>query len=220
MADADPDGKHIVGLTLCMFHTFWPELLQNGYVTMDRTPCYRATLGRQSLSFYTEGQLLRWQQENPELVKKYKIWVMKGLGSSDDDNAKVDAQNPYTVTFNHDDCTDEYMINAFHKDKVQTNIRKTWIDAYTFMPEDESLELPISNFITREFLQFAVVNVRRNLPAIDGLKLTTRKAIYGTIKQWKYKVNVDQIKVAQLGAKAIDVCGYRYGEKSMYRGDY
>ena len=38
MTDQDFDGFHIKGLVINLFHTFWKELIQGGFVYSYRTP--------------------------------------------------------------------------------------------------------------------------------------------------------------------------------------
>jgi DNA topoisomerase-2 len=77
MTDADLDGSHIKGLVLNMFHVYWPELIQLGFVVSMVTPVIKA--GKQW--FFTEDAFREAAPSGP--IKYYK-----GLGTSTSAEAK------------------------------------------------------------------------------------------------------------------------------------
>ena len=88
---------------------------------------------------------------------------------------------------------------AFSKDKVKQ--RKLWLNE----PDNESSSAPVmsqessavtfSDFINQELIRFSRADIHRSIPsAIDGLKPSQRKVLFGCFKR-----NLqEEVKVAQL----------------------
>jgi len=76
-ADFDPDGSHICGLIVNMFHQFWPNLLKEGLVYRLRTPLIVATAGKTKHEFFSRAQYDDWAKTN----SNHKMTYYKGLGS-------------------------------------------------------------------------------------------------------------------------------------------
>jgi DNA topoisomerase-2 len=56
LADADTDGKHILGLVLNLFHCKYPSLLARGYVKYLRTKIIDVKKGKQVIKFYSNHE--------------------------------------------------------------------------------------------------------------------------------------------------------------------
>ena len=74
LADADDDGKHIIGLILNMFYCQYPSLLKRGFVKFLRTPILRIFKHEKLYkSFFTFGEFEDWkklEQVNIDIVEK------------------------------------------------------------------------------------------------------------------------------------------------------
>jgi DNA topoisomerase-2 len=90
MADQDTDGSHIKGLLMNFIHHFWPSLIQiRGFLTEFVTPIIKVSKGRNQIQFFTVQDFKRWcDAQGPAEIKSWNIKYYKGLGTSDDDEAK------------------------------------------------------------------------------------------------------------------------------------
>lgn len=130
-SDADLDGFSIRGILMCMFYKFWPELFDMGVIHILETPLAKVLHNKQTLSFYSMGDLEAWRTAHAD--EKFVTKYYKGLGSS---NAKEWAE------YLSDDNLDENLVQVselsaedrdtfkllFSKEKGMTDMRKDWLD--------------------------------------------------------------------------------------------
>lgn len=220
LADADTDGKHILGLVLNLFHCKYPTLLARGYVMYLRTKIIDVKNGTQMLKFYSDHEYRKWKEITPD----YETWshnYFKGLGTSTDDDIEDEFKEPKIVQCFYDDMAPQAMQLAFHKsfaDKRKEWIRN-WIPDFTV----EEMEMqPISSFINHEFIQFSINDVCRSIPRMmDGLKLGQRKIIWGSMDKWKttnktynYK-KCKKLKTVNLASYVSERTNYHHGPTSL-----
>lgn len=216
MADSDEDGKHIMGLILLFFYCRYPSLIWRNYVVGLRTPIIIATSANHKLKerFYSHQAYHEWEKKTSN-AKSWEINYYKGLASCKPVDADVESKVQKTVVFIYDDTTSNYFQLAFN-DK-NADARKTWIECYSPLMNIEDIQtLPISYFINYELIQHSLVNLRRSIPAFDGLKLSQRKILWGSVDSWGWNVTkAKKIKTSILVAHVIKVTGYHYGDKSL-----
>lgn len=217
LADADDDGKHILGLILNLFYCKFPSLLEIGYVKYLRTKILDVQKGNRKIKFYSKHEFDKWIKriKNPDA---WKVSYFKGLGTSEDHDIAEEFQNPKIVKCVYDDSAPASFNLAFHKDMA--NQRKKWIDTWVPNYKVEQMDIqPISQFINHEFIQFSIADNYRSIPKfIDGLKISQRKIIWGSMKKWKSKVGAHdaaQIKVDQLAAYVQGKTEYKHGGMSL-----
>ena len=95
LTDQDVDGSHIKGLIINMLQCYWPELLKiDGFIQTMSTPIIKAfkksdKKKKDGLSFYTISDYEKWVSEVLHHdTSKYNIKYYKGLGTSDDKEAR------------------------------------------------------------------------------------------------------------------------------------
>lgn len=214
MADADDDGKHIIGLILNLFYCFFPSLLARGFVMYYRTPILRLSYNKQVVKFYTKREYEAWKEETPNHDRwKYKYY--KGLGTSTDADIKDDYQTPRIVNCVYDDETPNAMKLAF--DKSHSDQRKEWIRQWKPIIGVDDIQMqPISWFINHELILFSMADTKRSLPKlVDGFKESHRKIIAGAHTKWNInsnKIKHKEVKVAQFGAYTAEQTCYQHGE--------
>jgi DNA gyrase/topoisomerase IV subunit B len=214
LADADTDGKHILGLVLNLFHCKYPSLLARGYVKYLRTKIVDVKKGRQYVKFYSSHEYEQWQAATPD----WKTWehnYYKGLGSSSDADIAEEFRAPKIVQCFYDDYAPMALELAFHE-KLADN-RKDWIK--NWMPDFKVEEMqmqPISAFINHELIQFSIADIARSIPRfMDGLKKVQRKIIWGSMKKWKKTKKNEVVKVGNLASYVSEKTEYHHGPKSM-----
>lgn len=221
LCDSDSDSKHIIGLILNFFYCRFPSLLQIGFVKYFRTPIIRLKKGKTRLNFFTEDEYILWQESNPD-YSAYDRKYLKGLGSSSPAEVKDDSKDPRVVVCVYDDNTAEAMKLAFDKDLSDT--RKGWIeqfqrDTFGIYSIEGISEQPISDFINQELLDFSLCNMLRSIPRlIDGLKISQRKIIWGSMDQWKNwhsGKKFTSMKVKQLSSKVSLFTAYKHSEDCL-----
>jgi DNA topoisomerase-2 len=147
--------------------------------------------------------------------KGWKIKYYKGLGTSDDKEAKEYFQNIgiHEIKFRYNDRQDDEAVDlAFNKKKADD--RKEWLanfDPNVFVDHNQKV-LRYYDFIHKELIQFSVANNQRAIPSLcDGLKSGQRKILYSCFKRNLTK----EIKVAQLAGYVAEHSEYHHGEQNL-----
>jgi DNA topoisomerase-2 len=212
LADADHDGNHICGLIINYIHTFWPSLIEKGFVNMIATPIVKVFKTKETLSFYTMNDYEKWA-ENAKGAFKVKYY--KGLGSSMESDAKEALKNidDKIIEFIRDEHCDDNVKLAF--ESSQSDQRKDWLmnkyDPKSSMDRTEK-KMPVSTFINKELIHFSIYDCERSIPALmDGFKPSQRKIMYVALE---YAVK-HEMKVGQLGPKVSEKTDYHHGETSL-----
>lgn len=115
-------------------------------------------------------------------------------------------------TFEWSDTSSDLIDRSFSKNRADE--RKSWIlDFKTGNQIDNTLEIiPIHDFIDKEFILFSRYDVERSIPsAIDGLKPSQRKVLFGAFK----KNMTTDTKVAQFSGYVAEKSAYHHGEVSL-----
>ncbi len=110
-------------------------------------------------------------------------------------------------------CEDSILL-GFSNDCIPQ--RKGWLLNYdrNEIIDNSKTKVPFSDFIHKELKHFSNYDVERSIPsAIDGLKPSLRKILYGAFKKKLKK----EIKVAQFAGYIGEHCGYHHGEMSLYK---
>lgn len=209
MTDADLDGSHIKGLVLNMFHVYWPNLIELGFIVSMVTPVIKAG----KTWYFTEEEFRTAQTA----VSSKNIKYYKGLGTSTSAEAreyfkKIDQ---LTVKFTKDETMDQSMVLAFSKS--QTDERKSWLtkhmaEASKGVPYGHIKDLTVSDFVHRDMVNFSAEDIKRSIPHVaDGLKPSQRKVIYACLK----RNLTSDMKVAQLSGYVAEQTAYHHGEASL-----
>ena len=215
LTDQDVDGSHIKGLLLNLFHYYWPSLLKiPGFITVFNTPLIKATKKDEIKIFYNEYEFKEWYKSNA--TKGWYIKYYKGLGTSSAQEAKEYfkdfEKNLQQIIYKNDESGSKSINLAFNKKEADN--RKNWLASYDkesyIDRKEKAIDLP--TFVNKELIHFSNYDNLRSLPkALDGLKPSQRKALFGVFKRNLSK----EIKVAQIAAYIADVSAYHHGEKSM-----
>lgn len=233
VTDADPDGDHIKALLIAFFYRYWPQLFNPDvqYVLCWLSPLYRASKGKTQLSFYDDVSFKIWQEE--ENTKGWKIAYSKGLGSNTREQALYDFHHSRQVVFVGDEKADESINLAFgNKGGNGSQLRKTWLQDMREYRSKRCKVMPIkgvnleeaeehvcrfiTDFIHTDHRKFSRFNLSRALPAIDGLKPSERKIVYGSLLYFKYGRANHDVEVVTLGGYIKQQVAYHSGEKALH----
>lgn len=215
MTDADNDGSHIKGLILNMFHFFWPNLLELGFIVSLVTPILKATKNGHTKSFYTESSFRDWWGGHSGTGWKIKYY--KGLGTSTSKEAQEYFKNidRLTVGFSSTSTTTDSITLAF--DKKMADDRKQWLlnttrDGVTGIDYGNIQAISVSDFIYRDLVNFSLADLKRSIAHLcDGLKPSQRKVLYTCFTR-----NIhEEVKVAQLASIVSEKTSYHHGEVSL-----
>ena len=216
LADADADGKHILGLIINLFHCKYPSLLARGYIKYMRTKILEASKGAMKKKFYTKNEYEEWKRETPD-HESWELFYYKGLGTSEDTDIEGEARDPRFVVTIYDQYAPLSLRLAF--DQKLADKRKEWIMNWNPDYSVEQMKVqPISSFINHEFIQFSIVDVERNIPRFtDGLKISQRKILWAAMKKWGQIAGgkAKKMKVAQFCSYVSATTHYPYGDKSL-----
>ena len=213
MTDQDHDGSHIKGLVINMVHTFWPSLIQMGFLEEFITPIIKAKKGKKEILFYTIPEYEEWKVNDE---KGYNIKYYKGLGTSTAKEAVEYFKNidQNRILFDYDEADNDRIDLAFRKTRADD--RKNWINAHqdgNFI-DTSSGSIGYSEFIDKELVLFSIADNFRSIPSmVDGLKPGQRKILFSCFKR-----NLkDEIKVAQLAGYVSEHSAYHHGEASLHQ---
>jgi DNA gyrase/topoisomerase IV subunit B len=220
MTDQDLDGFNIFGLISTFFLTFWPGLVERGFIRRINTPIVRfipkkskrKTLAVQS--FYSEKAAKDWSAAHADEMHHYDVKYYKGLGTHTGARGEIDE---IFTNISEKICTyvmDEHAIkNMFIYYGEETAPRKIVLAQ---PPPDEreypDRQIPLSDHFMIQVRKFQRDNIiRKLLCCIDGFVDSRRKAFYtATFLRTDEEVKVG--KLAQdVGAKA----NYHHGDASM-----
>ena len=237
--DADVDGAgKIAGIMLTNIFTFWPALLQRGFVKWFMTPVIRlypktAKTDAQKAKvgpikeFYLESEFHSWIEDpagagcsEAELSKRFEVIYYKGLGS----HAEFEQPRMFEdffkrlYTFTLDDMAPEMFATYFGKD---TAPRKAELSK----PQEE-LTPQIANYLhttrtvpcTIQMKMFAKAfkldAMERQLPgALDSFTTGRRKAFAGARKRFNH--GHGKCQTFQLAGYVADQMAYHHGDQSM-----
>lgn len=209
MSDQDYDGSHIRGLIMNLFHTCWHSLLeQKNFIVSLLTPIIKATKNKETISFYNIVDYDKWA-ENIN-TNGWKIKYYKGLGTSNEKEAKEYFKNMHLINYTFTKDTDNSIDLAFNKKR--SDDRKNWMTKYNPNNVINQKEVSFSDFINKELIHFSVYDVKRSIPSmVDGFKPSQRKILYSCFK----RNLIEEIKVAQLAGYISEHAGYHHGEVSL-----
>ena len=215
MTDQDHDGSHIKGLLMNFFHTFWPSLLQKGFLCCLATPLLKLTRRGTVLSFYSQGEFDTWRDANggDAAVRGATMKYYKGLGTSTAQEAREWFKNLFDMKYEWDDLSDDAICLAFSKKRADD--RKEWLktfDARRTLAVVKGGKVPYNRFIHDELIHFSNADNLRSLPHVmDGLKPSQRKILWASLKRGLRS----EIKVAQLAGYVSEHAAYHHGEASL-----
>ena len=215
MTDQDHDGSHIKGLIFNIFQSMWHELYEiPGFLTSMLTPIIKATNNKKEvIEFYNMSDYEKWSETINAKNGSWKIKYYKGLGTSDDNEAKEYFKNMKKVTYMYDDNADEVIDLAFNKKRADD--RKLWLQNYNKdnVLDYSKLNVDYKSFVDKDLIHFSNRDLQRSINHLcDGLKESTRKIIYACFKK---KLYTNEIKVAQLSGYVSEVSAYHHGENSL-----
>lgn len=124
-SDADMDGIAIRGLVINNFYRLWPELFEQDFIQVLKTPVACAKIGKQEVELFSMNEMLEWEKQNTG--KKYTMAYFKGLGTFDTAKFKEflkDSKYIENVSLKSDEDK-SLLIKAF--DKSEAEWRKGWI---------------------------------------------------------------------------------------------
>ena len=219
MTDQDHDGSHIKGLIFNIFQSMWHELYAiPGFLTSMLTPIIKATNNRGTdvaavIEFYNMSDYERWSETAVAKNGSWKIKYYKGLGTSNDQEAKEYFKNMKKITYTYDENADEVIDLAFNKKRADD--RKDWLANYDKdnVLDYTNLEVDFKTFVDKDLIHFSNRDLQRSINHIcDGLKESTRKILFACFKRRLY---TNEIKVAQLSGYVSEVSAYHHGEASL-----
>lgn len=122
--DADDDGKHIRGLVILLFCTYWPEFVKAGRLRLLRTPYMRCWIGNKMHEFMSPNEFDEFQAKYGDKITKKKY--LKGLGgnSTEDFRRFLDNPDDYTTQVELDEEYQNSLKNGF--DESLSDFRKEW----------------------------------------------------------------------------------------------
>ncbi|EKX38687.1 hypothetical protein GUITHDRAFT_158481 [Guillardia theta CCMP2712] len=219
MADQDPDGSHIKGLLINLFHYYWPNLLRHpGFLQEFATPIVKAKKkggGKNEIAFFTLQEYEEWREQVGDGLGGWTIKYYKGLGTSSSQEAKEYFSNLplHQMDFAWEGAEDGEIIDMVFS-KKRADDRKQWLLRYEedLFVDHNGSEVTYSDFINKELIHFSMMDNMRSIPSlVDGWKPGQRKILYACFKR-KLKA---EIKVAQLAGYVAEHSAYHHGEQSL-----
>jgi len=211
LCDSDVDGSHIKGLLMNFFHSYWPSLLQVGFIITMLTPIVKVFKGKICNSFYNLGDYKTWK-ENTFDNHLYEVKYYKGLGTSSAAEFKEYFKDMKLLNYQWTDASHNAIDLAFNKKRADD--RKKWLEDYDIFNvlDYTNVQVPIEDFINKDLIHFSNYDNIRSIPNVcDGLKPSQRKILYSAFKRNLHK----EIKVAQFAGYVSEHASYHHGEVSL-----
>ncbi len=229
LTDQDLDGDHIKGLLINFINYFWKDLLKldGDFICTLDTPLIRLRHKRKKnteMKFYDIQSYEKFIN-----AKDYdsKDWFppkyYKGLGTMERPEAiecfsEFHEQRRAFIWKYNDDKEENKSEDAISKafNKKRADDRKEWLIKYD---KDNSVDFSkklttFYDFIDKQLIHFSYYDIIRSIPsAIDGLKPSQRKILFGLLKR-NSKTN-SEYKVAQLSGYIAENTAYHHGEVSI-----
>jgi DNA topoisomerase-2 len=177
------------------------------------TPIIKVKKGKDIISFYSMTDYENWKHANND-GKGWDIKYYKGLGTSDNQEAKEYFRQMKMVSYKWDDSTSNNVLDlAFNKKRADD--RKEWLGAYDKQTILDCAQVDVSydEFVNKELIHFSNYDIERSIPSIcDGLKISQRKILYAAFKKNLYD---KEIKVAQFCGYVMEHTSYHHGDASL-----
>ena len=220
LVDQDLDGFNIFGLIATLILTYWPKLVERGFVRRINTPLIRYYPKNKSETvkeFYTEKQVNQWIEEvgQDHINATYKLPpnYYKGLGSHDPGCGEIDSMfrniNEKICTYILDAKAIESMYIYYGSDSLPRKV--VLATPVTYEPV-EGLQVPLSQHFHIDTKLYQRDNILRKLiNLIDGFISSRRKVFFTALKV----ASAAKKKVAGLAADTVSVANYHHGESSI-----
>lgn len=220
--DADVDGTHIRALVINFFDTFWPELLDLGFIECFYTPIiiYNRGKGKKEelVECFTEHEMNEWKKNNDWSNWNGKYY--KGLGSNTNKDARRYMNNlpfyvkPYRI---NNSKKDHLLIELAHN--KESDWRKKEILNYKpnmVIPSIKEREIVgYGEFIEKEYSHFQIYTIKRAIAHLmDGFKVSQRKVLHTMMKKNLYGEKKEK-KVFQLCSIVSEDTYYHHGDASL-----
>lgn len=214
LVDQDFDASHIKGLLFNVFHTLWPSLIKNdGFIVSMLTPIVKAKKGTEIIEFYNISDYNKWK-ETLTNVNQWNIKYYKGLGTSNNQEAKQYFKDMKKIDYKWTDDSDEVLNLAFNKKRADD--RKSWLSNYdkdNVIDYGKDMNVTYPTFVNKDLIHFSNYDIERSIPSmIDGLKTSQRKILYSCFKR---NLTDKEIRVSQLAAYVSENTSYHHGEASL-----
>ena len=215
MADQDDDGRHIKGLILLYFTTFFPSLIACGAILEYMTPFLRLSKGKQKIPIYFKREFEEWERANPNWsVDGWEAKYCKGLASSSPAEIISDAATQKIIRMILDNDAMNYMNLGFNCNF--SGMRKKWISSYdpSRIPQISNGHQTITSYINDELIEYSIASLLRHLPSIsDGLKPSGRKLLYNSFIKFGRKLTTNKPQnVNVFCASTIEKTRYHHGD--------
>lgn len=217
LTDQDLDGFNIFGLLATYIMTYWPALIQRGFLRRINTPVIRAYPKNKKLTvkeFYSEREAREWIESQGEagIKNKYTLKYYKGLGSHKQAFKEVTQifkninQKIRTYTLDNDSFKTMYIYYG-----NDTKPRKVHLADPNIEEPMEALSVPISQHFKIDTKLYQRDNIIRKLLAVpDGFVDSRRKVFFTARKNGR-----NEIKVQGLAGKVVADANYHHGEASL-----
>ncbi|KAH8884751.1 type II DNA topoisomerase [Thozetella sp. PMI_491] len=223
MADQDHDGSHIKGLLINFLQVQYPSLLKiPGFFQEFITPVVKVWQGNnpkkpQKLkSFFNIPQYEEWKELHRAELRKWDYKYLKGLGSSDNEDAQVyfTALDEHLKQFDVMTPPEADLFElAFSKKKADA--RKEWLGSFvpgTYLDSSTTKAISYDDFVNKELILFSMADNMRSIPSmLDGLKPGQRKVMHGCFKRNLVK----DMKVVEVAGYISGTTAYHHGEQSL-----
>jgi DNA gyrase/topoisomerase IV subunit B len=219
LTDQDLDGFNIFGLLITFILSYWPGLVERGFIRRIKTPIIRAYPIKKKeyvKEFYSIQSYETWMDSigRENITKNFQIKYYKGLGSHDRSLGEIkqmfnnikDKINVYIL--------DKHAIkNMYIYYGCETSNRKLALatpskNLYNY----DNFEINISDHFNIQSKEYQRDNIIRKLSRVsDGLVESRRKILYTA----RLNENHGEMKVPAFAGKVMDNANYQHGDLSL-----
>lgn len=229
MTDQDLDGYHIKGLSINDIFDRWPSILKNipGFFKCFVTPIVKlqpisAKSKAKERLFFNMSEFNQFRAANPAAMKGMKARYLKGLGTSERNEALA-----YFADFKRfvkeyrikDDkslekCKEQFE-HAFTEGTKYADWRKQWLSNYdeNAVYDYGSSYFALEDYVDNELKHFSIYSNQRAIGHVcDGLKISQRKILWALMEMGIWN---ETKKVLAVCGEISSKSSYHHGEKSL-----
>ena len=209
--DPDPDGIHIIALTIAFIWKFIPSMFDEDrvYVNIPPIATYHDKKTDKIKRFYSDEQIEQWISKPENKNKKPRY--LKGMGSFNEEEIFNETQNPrgFYLTRNKKVKNDRELVFG----KTKADERKRIISGYDDKFFDPTTDhMSIHDFMLEYLPRYFKATLSRAIPRSDFMKDSQARLIYSMLQK---AAGYSPSSISSFAGQVKNDTNYHHGDASL-----